>query len=260
MGNYYCKSFESRRKCSDVELERIWYKAVQKKQNKMAKSLSYALRPRAKPTTSLLPGNTDVSTAASNEMSVAEFKSICSRNRPAGISESNWEKFLLSCSLEWFQINDNREAQFEAASTTSLQKPLGGGVDTGTDTTENEDSQSLISYVNSTAEYARGLEFPSEGSDNYTAELISLECLSTPSTLDSLSTLSSAKCLGEFPPRDVPEMKFDLKSNLRYTTISLGDLRCNSNGKYLSDSENKASTTSSSTKTELLVSKTGIVN
>jgi len=113
----------------------------------------------------------------------------------------------------------------------------------------NEDSQSLISSLDSTAEFARHLELPYEGGENYNAELISREILNTPSTSGSLRTWSSARCIGEVSPWDTPKTKFTLESNLRYTVFSLGELSCNSFEKDLLDSANKPSSKSSSTET-----------
>jgi len=251
MGNY-CKSYGNLSKCYDEESKRVWFKSAQKNQNKIAISQN-AFRPTA---TTVQLGDIHIGTPLSDKVSLPEFIRICSRNRPAGISDSNWETFVLSLSFDCFHNNVQKESDKEAWLEATILNSCGSSIHTAMVMPINdEDSQSLISSLDSTVEFAQHLELPYEGGENDNAELISRGILNTPSKPGSIRTWSSAECIGEVSPWDTPKTKFTSESNLRYTIFSLGELSCNLLEKDLSDSNKKHSSKSSSTETELCASR-----
>jgi len=220
----------------------------------MAELFNCAFGPKANATAILQLRDIDISVPYSG-MSPLELIRICSRNRPAGISDSNWETFLLSLSFDCFDINFqsklDREVPMEATSTISLLGSSRSSVNAVIEISVNEDFQSWTSSADATTgEFAARLELPLEDSDNYDAKSISLGDVQIPSTPNSISSWSSATCIGGLVGGHIPKLKCDLRSNLRYTTLTLGDLPCNLYEEVLLNSESKISTAPSSTKTK----------
>jgi len=94
-------------------------------QHKIAELLDDVVCPKVEPITNLQLGDTEINASHLHNMSIPELVRICSRNRPAGISETNSEKIVSSICLEYSKINDqrdlDREAQLKTATTPSTR-------------------------------------------------------------------------------------------------------------------------------------------
>jgi len=118
MGNN-CKSVDEPREFVEPNFERILYKTVEYNQNNIAELLHKVVGTKAK---GFSTENGDTKKRPPL-MSMTEFIRICSRNRPAGISDINWDRFVSSICLEcsWIDVQGevDRRAQVEDETSSS---------------------------------------------------------------------------------------------------------------------------------------------
>jgi len=251
MGNN-CKSVDEPSKFREPHFGRIIYKAADNNQHNIAGLLQKVVGTKAK---HFSTDSGDTKKGPPSLMPMTEFIKICSRNRPAGISDISWDRFVSSVCLECFWIDVQGEvdkrAQIEAE-TSSSGSPYRLGKKY---LMEEVSGTSTPTASDLSVEFAGKYIFPDADTDKSNIDYDESDVVSH--SLSSLSDLSFpkdradrlfAKYDGDLTNDEKVTSGYDKQFDLKYA-VSLGDIKCNSVEGKKWYTENKISSKGSSTTT-----------
>lgn len=191
--------------------------------------------------------------ALNTQISMPELVSICSRNRPLGVLDDDWKRFLASTCRDcsWSGGQQKREPMKSAKLSTSRQVyPYQDNIRTVKDILIEESlSMSYLSPSVSSAQFAGRFELPDVNCDHSNTETTSLWSLNTESITWSEPQYLSARSLQEFSIANKFGTSSDMLLKSYCTKFSLGDLRSNCYEQCCN--ENKISTTGNSNITDI---------
>jgi len=253
MGNN-CKSVDKPRMFFEPNFERIFYKTVNNQRN-MAERLHKVVGTKAKRFS--MSDYEDTKKCPPPLMPMTEFIKICSRNRPAGISDMSWDRFVYSLCLEcsWIDVQGevDKRGQLEAGNSLSS---LGYRLGKHKLISEEVSGRSTPTFSDSSVEFAGKFLLPIGNSDKSDDDTVKSDVLTYKSNVvsNSLSSLSALSLSMYRPDRSFAKYYSDLstdeascgcdkQSNLKYG-LSLGELTCNSFESRKLQTENKISTAS----------------
>jgi len=251
MGNN-CKSVDKPSKFGEPRIERILYKTGDNNQRNIAELLHKVVGSKPK---RFLVGNCDATKSPPPLMPMMEFMKICSRNRPAGISDSSWDRFVSTICLECFWIDvygevDKRGQVKAETSSWSSSYRLGKK-----DFKVEEVSRSSTPTVSDlSVEFAGKYILPDDDTDRSDVDYDESDVVSKSlSSLSALSTYCPDRSFAKYDSDLTSDEKvpngYDKQFNLKYA-LSLGDIPCNSIGGKRWQTENKNSSGASTTITD----------
>lgn len=195
-------------------------------------------------------------------MPLPEFISIVSQNRPVGISDEDWERFVSSVTLEFFGFGIHNEqgkvtlVENSKFAMSAPNSPSLFSIDAvmGMSTKEYTPTLSETGTVSSAA-FAGRFVLPDISDDDCSADSTSVWSLNSESPSLSQVNWASVRCLKQFSGADEVRADSDIVLSSRCTTLCLKDLPSNSYEENLFNNENKMSTPTRSpiTDDEILV-------
>jgi len=260
MGNN-CKSPGKPSNFVELHFERILYKPVDNNQHNIAELPHKVVGTKAKRFSTSEYGTKK---CPHQLMPITEFIKICSRNRPAGISDISWDRFVSSVYLECCQIDVQGEVdkrgQVEAENSLSC---LGYRLGKHKLMVEGGSGRSTPNFSDSSVEFIGKFLFPIDDSDKWDVDTVNSDVDTDKSDVvsNSLSSLSVVSLSPYRPDRlfakyyrdlagdeKVPSA-YDKQLDLKYA-FSLGDIQRNSCESERWQTENKIPSTASATTTE----------
>jgi len=128
MGNH-CNLLEKHSNVVEAHIDRILYKTVDNNPHNIAELTHEVVDSKAKCFSTMDEG--DTKKCHPPLMPMTQFIKICSRNRPVGISDISWDRFLSSICLEcpWIDVLGEVEQRerMEATPDTMGKKRFDGG-------------------------------------------------------------------------------------------------------------------------------------
>jgi len=224
MGNN-CKSVNKPSKVVEPRIERILRKTTDNQRNR-AELLKTFVRTKAERFSTSHNWDTKKCPPPSL-MPMTDFIKICSRNRPAGIPDIVWDRFVSSICIECFWIDGEDEVdkrgQMKAKTSSSRSLHRLAKKDS---MLEEAAGRSTPTASDSIVEFAG--KFISTDVDIDKSDVVS-ESLSSLSAL-SLSMYRPDRSLSihhtDFSSDEKTSRGYDKKLNFKYA-LSLGDLQCN---------------------------------
>jgi len=253
MGNN-CKSVDKQRKFLEPNFERIFYKIVDNDQRNIAERLHKVVGTKAKRFS--MSDYEDTKKCPPPLMPMTEFIKICSRNRPAGIPDMSWDRFVYSLCLEcsWIDVQGEVDKRGQVEAENSLSS-LGYRLGKHKLTLEEVSGRSTPTFSDSSVEFAGKFPFTIGNSEKSEDDSVKSDVVTYKSNVvsNSLSSLSALSLSMHRPDRSLAKYYSDLssdegygcdkQSNLKYG-LSLGVLKCNSFESNKLLTENKISTES----------------
>lgn len=178
-----------------------------------------------------------------------EFIRIVSQNRPVGISDEDWERYVSSVTLEFFRFGINLEQETGTLMKNSKfaisapNSPTLSSIDAvfGMSTKEYTPDLSETGTVSS-AEFAGRYVLPDISDHERSAGSTSVWSLNSEAKSLSQLNWSSVRCLKKLSGADEVRADSDIVLNSRCTTLCLKDLPSNSYEENLFYNENEMST------------------
>jgi len=181
------------------------------------------------------------------DMRTAELVRICLRNRPAGVSDVDWERFLSSVCFEYSQNDAKCGFDTSAGIKTAIWATPSPRSPSRSNANMNSRRSSCGDSEYSSVEFAGRYVLPYMHNDKTNALSSSLSSMSGQSQSRGQSERSHAKCFVEDSSDTDLGSVCDEDFNSGYT-YRLGDLPCKSCEDYKSFDENKISSKASSEK------------
>jgi hypothetical protein len=182
-------------------------------------------------------------------MPLPEFINIVSKNRPLGISDEDWERYVSSVTMEFFKFGNHDEQEKEMLmknlkfAMSAPNSPSLSSIDAvlGMSSKECTPSLSEIGTVSS-AQFAGRFVLPDSSDHESSAGSTSVWSLNSESTSLSKKNWASVRCLKQVSDADEDRVDSDMVLNSRCTTLCLKDFPSNSYEENLFYNENKMST------------------
>jgi hypothetical protein len=244
MGNN-CKSFDKLSNRFGYHVERTHYKTRDHYKHKICE-LSVAIPhdvacTKVQPSCTSELGRKGIS-CPTQDVQNAELVRICSKNRPVGVSDVNWERLLSSVCFEYSWNDVKGEFDTSAGMVTAIwatpspRSPSRSSENANMGTWMDKTSRRSSSSTNySSVEFAGRYVFPS---DYPKARSPSQSSVSAQSVYRGQSERSYAKCFIEDSSESDLGTTCDLECKSSYT-FRLGDLPGKSSEDYKSYDENK---------------------
>jgi len=251
MGNYHCKALaQPNYRSFQPNTERITYVATDDKIQKYNFGKSVRRQASFKGVAAAQFGGEIKKVAPTTQMSISEFVRICTQNRPEGVSDDNWRRFLYSICSEYFR--DGLDGDFSTKAKTKSENiavpvsrsPSRSSIDAVIGVSMEETTPRLSPCTSvSIAEFAGRFEFPDIANCNLSdAESTSIwlqdaECSSFSEHRTSFVSPNQFVSADEVGAESCNVLKY------KCTALCLGDLPSESYEENLFYNENKISTT-----------------
>jgi len=259
MGNFYCKVLEQANyKSSQYNTKRVSYQPMEdnsEKPNFWKSTVREESVCKSGP--AQLWGKID-KVFPSTRMSIPEFLRICSQNRPAGVSDDNWQRFLYSICSEYFKVgfhgdlsskiqakSGNIDARLPCSpSRSSINAVMELSMQEASPRMSHSSSVSIV-------EFAGRFALPDNAEYNQSdAEFTSIWFQDTECSSFHEPKSTSERCLNEFMTTCINGAESYKVWKSKYTALCLGDISSGSSEENLFCEENKLSTTFASSKPE----------
>jgi len=231
MGNS-CKSSGKLEHNFEPFVERISYKTADSKKHNNTEHLQNAVRSEENPL------STSYNMVATEEcpspllMPMPEFIKICTSNRPAGISDNEWYRFVSTISFECFWIDVQGEVDKKVRVNTPM---LGSSTsDLVSNSIEQDSGRSTHSKDDSSLEFAGHFVFTNIDGYQSDAESTSQWSLTKQSRSSPCEKYYTEICNDD-------EIRSNYDKELKLSTFRLGDIELNASEDNSSYDENKIS-------------------